>query len=117
MQDHIGTVRTPGAAARPMTPPAPVPALRGERLLRALLTGTGLELAVPTALAAVERDPLATCGRFRGDTLRGLMEVPGLFWTRHPRWYARYLVALRTAAGARRRLPEEERMEFWNTME
>lgn len=116
MQDHSGTMHAP-ASARPSTPGAPVPGMRGERLLRALLAGTGLDLAVPTALANVERDPLATCGRFRGDTLRGLMEVPGLFWTRHPRWYARYVMALRTAAGARRRLPEAERMEFWTTLE
>jgi hypothetical protein len=117
MQDHIGTMHAAGLAARPLTPAAPVPALRGEDLLAALLAGTGLDAAVPTALAIVERDPLATCGRFRGDTMRALMEVPGLFWTRHPHWYARYLLALRASAGARRRLPDAERMEFWNTLE
>lgn len=117
MQDHVGTMQGAGVGARPLTPAAPVPALRGEALLAALLSGSSLDAAVPTALALVERDPLATCGRFRGDALRALMEVPGLFWTRHPHWYARYLMALRTAAGARRRLPDDERMEFWNTLE
>lgn len=116
MEESVRAVHRTGAA-RALTPAAPVPGLRGEELIAALLTGTRLEAAVPTALAMVERDALATCGRFRGDTMRALMEVPGLFWTRHQRWYARYVSALRSAAGARRRLPDGERMEFWNALD
>lgn len=117
MQEHISTMQAAATPGRSLTPAAPLPVLRNEALLTALLTGAGLERAVPTALAVVERDPLATCGRFRGDAMRALMEVPGLFWARHPRWHARYLTALRSAAHARRRLPDGERMEFWNTLE
>lgn len=117
MQEHISTLPAAGLPARSLTPVAPVPVLRGEELIASLLAATNLETAVPAALAAVEGDPLATCGRFRGDTMRALMEVPGLFWARHPHWYARYLIALRSAACARRRLPDAERMEFWNALE
>ena len=117
MQEHGSTMRTAGHATQSLTPAAPSPVLRGEALLAALLSGASLERAVPTALAVVDRDPLATCGRFKGDAMRALMDVPGLFWARHPRWHARYLTALRSAAGARRRLPDAERMEFWNTLD
>jgi hypothetical protein len=86
-------------------------------LLIALVHGTYLTTVVPMVLDVVERDPLATAGWFRGDLLRGLMEVPGGFWGSHPRYYDRYLTALRAAADRRRRLPPDERMEFWSVLD
>ena len=82
-------------------------------LLAALALGLWLEVAVPLALDVVERDPVATAGLFRGDVMRGLMEVPGPFWGRHPPLYTRYRRALRASVAARRDLPFEERMQFW----
>jgi hypothetical protein len=82
-------------------------------LLEALVNGWCLSAVVPLALDGVERDPLASGGCFPGDVLRGLMEVPGSFWGRHPRLYDRYRAALRASAAARRRLPAEQRMAFW----
>jgi hypothetical protein len=90
--------------------------LSGRELLTALLTGENLMAAVPFTLAIVERDPLASGGCFRGDLMRGLMEVSGHFWGRHQRLYERYVEALRAAAGARRLLPREERMVFWSPL-
>jgi hypothetical protein len=85
--------------------------------LVALVHGSCLDAVVPVALDVVERDPLATVGYFRGDLLRGLMEVPGGFWGGHPRLYDRYLTALRGSAERRRRLPPSERMEFWSVLD
>ena len=86
-------------------------------LLVALLDGSCLASAVPMTLDIVERDPLTTAGCFRGDLLRGLMEVPGSFWRSHPRLHDRYLAALRAGAERRRRLPPGERMEFWSVLD
>lgn len=86
-------------------------------LLVALVHGAGLDAAVAAALDVVERDPLATAGCFRGDLLRGLMEVPGCFWGRAPALYDRYRRALRAGAERRRRLPACERMEFWSRLD
>ena len=86
-------------------------------LLSALVNGKHLETAVPRALDFVARDPLALVRFFRGDALRGLMEVPGWYWTRHPSLYDRYREALRAAAVARLRLPLETRHEFWSPLE
>ena len=86
-------------------------------LLEALVNGWCLSAAVPIALDVVERDPLASGGCFPGDLVRGLMEVPGGFWGRYPRLYDRYLAALRASAMARRRLPPEQRMTFWNALD
>lgn len=85
-------------------------------LLHGLLEGSNLMAVVPMTIAVVERDPLATGGCFRGDLMRGLMEVSGHFWGRHPRLYERYVRALRASAAARRILPREERMEFWSVL-
>jgi len=60
---------------------------------------------------------LASGGRFPGDLVRGLMEVPGAFWRRQPRLYDRYQAALRACAAARRRLPAEQRMAFWEPLD
>lgn len=92
---------------------AAVDAATGRELLACLVRGERLGAAVPVTLAIVERDPLATSGGFRGDFMRGLMEVPGRFWGRQPQLYERYVHALRASAGARRRLPPDERMDFW----
>lgn len=85
-------------------------------VLRALVHGWCLGAVVPIALARVERDPLTNAGCFDGDLMRGLMEVPGAFWGRHPRLYDRYREALRQSAALRRRLPPDERMKFWSPL-
>lgn len=87
-----------------------------DELLRALVNGWCLAAVVPIALTRVERDPLTNAGCFDGDLMRGLMEVPGAFWGRHPRLYDRYREALRQSATLRRRLPPEERMTFWSPL-
>lgn len=86
---------------------------RTRQLLASLVRGTELGDTVVAALAIVDGDPLASGGAFRGDIVRGLMEVPGTFWGRHPQLYRRYLHAVRACATARRSLPPSERMEFW----
>jgi hypothetical protein len=86
-------------------------------VLTALVNGWCLSAVVPIALARVERDPLVSAGSFDGDLMRGLMEVSGAFWGRHPRLYDRYRAALRQSAAMRRRLPAEERMRFWSPIE
>ena len=85
-------------------------------LLSALLHGCCLSAAVPVALARVEREPLVRVALFDGDLMRGLMEVPGAFWGRHPRLYDRYREALRRSAALRRQLPAQERMCFWSPL-
>lgn len=95
----------------------PVAALSARDLLHGLLDGTNLMAVVPLTLAIVERDPLASGGCFRGDLMRGLMEISGHFWGRHPRLYERYVRALRASASARRLLPRDERMEFWSVLD
>ena len=82
-------------------------------LLVSLVQGIGLDVAVPAALDLVGEDPLHSAGRFPGDVLRALMEVPGSYWTRHPLLYDRYRSALRTGAALRRTLPPGRRFEFW----
>ena len=106
-------VYTPGeldAAQRPV-----VDASLDEVLI-ALVRGWCLGAVVPIALTRVERDPLVRARCFDGDLMRGLMEVPGAFWGRHPRLYDRYREALRQSAALRRRLPAEERMRFWSPL-
>jgi hypothetical protein len=82
-------------------------------VLVALVQRSRLRVAVPAALALVELDPLASAGLFGGDLVRGLMEVPGSFWVRHPLLFARYRAALRACAVERRALPPEHRLDFW----
>ena len=82
-------------------------------LLDALVHAWCLAGIVPLVLEAAERDPLATGGRFPGDLVRGLMEVPSTFWGRYPGLYGRYRAVLRANALARRGLPVEQRLEFW----
>ena len=88
-----------------------------EQVLHALVRGSSLSAVVPIALARVEREPLVRAACFDGDLMRGLMEVPGAFWGRHPRLYDRYREALRRSASLRRQLPAEERMRFWLPIE
>ena len=94
----------------------PIAAASLEEVLAALVHGWCLGAVVPIALARVERDPLVRASQFDGDLMRGLMEVPGAFWGRHPRLYDRYREALRQSAARRRRLPPEERMRFWSPL-
>lgn len=94
----------------------PVAAASLDELLAALVHGWCLGAVVPIALTRVERDPLVRASQFDGDLMRGLMEVPGAFWGRHPRLYDRYREALRQSAALRRRLPAEERMRFWSPL-
>ncbi|HEX8849057.1 MAG TPA: hypothetical protein VF761_05965 [Gemmatimonadaceae bacterium] len=103
-------------------PDRPTPArgariIDSRRLLVALVRGEELGLVVPLALEIVSASPLASAGCFRGDLLRGLMEVPGSFWGACPQLYERYRAALRAAATLRRQLPREERMEFWSRLD
>lgn len=85
-------------------------------LLVSLVNGWLLPTTVPAVLDILDRDPLASAGGFGGDLLRGLMEVPGSFWSRHPRLFARYRAAVRAGALARRALPPGLRAEFWNPL-
>ncbi|AHG92555.1 hypothetical protein J421_5020 (plasmid) [Gemmatirosa kalamazoonensis] len=94
----------------------PIADARLTELLGALLGGWDFASAVPRALDVAERDPLASGGWFTGDIVRGLMEVPGAFWARHPTLYARYQMVLRASAEARRTLPIEQRMQFWSPL-
>lgn len=82
-------------------------------LLRFVVHGWRLDVAVPLVLERVEAQPLRAAGLFPGALVRALMEVPGHFWGRRPALYARYVAALRACAAARRQLPAEERMRFW----
>lgn len=82
-------------------------------LLDALHSGRSLGTAVPGVLDRISSDPLASAGHFPGDFLRGLMEVRSDFWSRNPRLYSRYREALRAGAATRRRLPPDERLDFW----
>ena len=102
--------------ARPVMAGQPLASTTRHDLLVALAHGSCLGAVVPIALDVVEDDPLATAGQFPGDLLRGLMEVPGSYWGRHPRHYARYRAALRAAALRRRQLPIEARMQFWEPL-
>lgn len=97
-----------------MTRPEPVPA---RQLLADLLNRERLESAIPQALEVVAHDPLAMAHSFHGDLLRGLMEVPGEFWSRRPGLYERYQAAVRAAAQARLSLPPETRLGFWSPLE
>jgi hypothetical protein len=85
-------------------------------LLDALVHAWCLAGIVPLVLEAAERDPLASGGRFAGDLVRGLMEVPSTFWCRYPGLYGRYQAVLRANALARQRLPVEQRLEFWTAL-
>lgn len=100
--------RTPARGAR---------VIDSRRLLVALVRGEELGVVVPVALEIVGASPLTSAGCFRGDLLRGLMEVPGSFWGACPQLYERYRSALRAAAALRRQLPREERMEFWSRLD
>ena len=86
-------------------------------LLVALVRGSRLGAVVPAALDLVRQDPLASVGHFRGDLLRGLMEVPGSFWGRHPGLFDRYRDALRAAAMQRLGLPPDQRLDFWKPLD
>jgi hypothetical protein len=91
----------------------PIAALTATDLLEALERTWCLHCVVPRTLDLLAADPLTSAGHFRGDLLRGLLEVPTAFWSRHPRLYARYQDALRAGALARRALPIEQRLDFW----
>jgi hypothetical protein len=94
-------------------PPMPVMSHLHHDVLVALMRRSRLRATVPAALDLVELNPLVSAGQFAGDLLRGLMEVPGNFWVRHPILYARYRAALRAGAAQRRTLPPEQRLDFW----
>lgn len=96
--------------------PTSMDAMSRQGLLASLLNGWRLPTIVPAVLEIVEQEPLASAGGFGGDLLRGLMEVPGSFWSRHPRLFARYRAAVRAGALARRALPPSLRSEFWNPL-
>ena len=86
-------------------------------LLVSLLERRRLDAVIPVVLDVLAEDPLASGGRFRGDLLRALIEVPGVFWGRHPHLYDRYRAALRAGASARRQLRPEERLQFWRPLD
>ena len=87
-----------------------------QHLLTSIINRWRLPIVVPAVLDIVEHEPLASAGGFGGDLLRGLMEVPGAFWSRHPRLFARYRAAVRAGALARRALPADMRADFWNPL-
>ena len=93
------------------------PSRAGCELLIALVNREDLEIAVPEALDVVARDPLTSVYLFRGDLLRGLMEVPNEFWGRHPNLFKLYRHAVRAGAEARLQLPSEARLAFWAPLE
>ena len=105
------------ADARPPVKHVSMFAASRRHLLVALVQEQWLEAVVPMTMEIVEGDPLESAGCFAGDLVRGLMEVPGHFWVRHPRLYERYRRALRSAAVARRQLTPEARMEFWSVLD
>jgi CDI immunity proteins len=88
-----------------------------DTLLPCLCRKEQLDMVIPIAVEIVEQNPLASAGRFRGDLLRALMEVPDSFWRRNPALYERYRAALRAAAAQRRELPPEEQLEFWSALD
>ena len=102
-QARAGTLRAPAGAAAPPLATA---------ILYDLVGGRRLPFVVPAALDLVEREPLASGGFFRGDILRGLMEVPGHFWWRSPDLLERYALALQAAATLRRSLSTADWARF-----
>ena len=111
-RNSTGVYRT-----RMTSPRKPASAEAPRELLWALVKAQGLDTAVPAAIEIVERAPLASVGCFRGDLLRGLMEVPNGFWGRNPDLYDRYRDAVRAGASARRELSADARMEFWSPLD
>ena len=85
-------------------------------LLAALISGSCLASVVPIALEIVGRDPMVRVASFEGDLLRALMEVGGDFWSRHPALFDEYRAAVRNAAAARRRMPQDIRLRFWSPL-
>jgi hypothetical protein len=104
------------SSARPLLEGRSLAAISDHDLLVALMNGCCLSVVVPIAIDIVEQGPLASVGHFPGDLLRGLMEVPGMFWGKHHRLYDRYRDALRSAAALRRQLGAAERMRFWEPL-
>jgi hypothetical protein len=90
---------------------------RRRELLESLVDGRALDAAVPAALDILEREPLAAAACFPGDLLRGLMQLPRRYWVPNGGLHARYLAVVRAAAAARRRLPPEQRMAFWEALD
>jgi hypothetical protein len=90
--------------------------ISGATLLEGLLSASRLDVIVPLVIDILLSDPLASAGSFRGDLLRGLMAVPGRFWSRNPELYGSYRAAVRAGALARRRESHETRMEFWSEL-
>jgi contact-dependent growth inhibition (CDI) system CdiI-like immunity protein len=82
-------------------------------LLGALQRRADLNKVVPLVLDALECDPLASAGCFRGDLLRALIDLPPEFWRQDTGSFRRYQEAVRAGAIARRNLPSAERMAFW----
>jgi contact-dependent growth inhibition (CDI) system CdiI-like immunity protein len=82
-------------------------------LLKALHHRADLHAVVPIVLDAIECDPLASAGNFRGDLLRALIELPATFWHDDPASFQRYKATVRAGAIARLALPRAERMAFW----
>ena len=85
-----------------------------KELSHTIARGLCLVPLVRRVLDLVEAEPLASAGWFAGDLLRSLIDVPQWFWRRQPLMHDRYRAVLRAAATARRDLPPDQRMEFWN---
>jgi hypothetical protein len=88
----------------------------GRDLLAALVSGNCTQSEVEAALTTLAENPLVKVYAFRGDLLRGLMEIPTAFWARHPALYEEYRGRVRAAALLRRDLPAENRAEFWSPL-
>lgn len=85
-----------------------------KELSHTIARGLCLAPLVRRVLDLVEVQPLASAGWFAGDLLRSLVDVPQWFWRRHSAMHDRYRAVLRAAAAARRDLPPDQRMDFWN---
>lgn len=68
------------------------------------------------AIELLEREPLSSAGEFPGDLLRRLIDLPPRAWSGETELHARYRELVRTAALARRELPDEVRGAFWRTL-
>jgi hypothetical protein len=86
------------------------------RLFNSLSTDQLDRGTLMTAIELLEREPLASAGRFPGDLLRRLIDLPPRVWAAQADLYPRYREVVRAAAAARRELPAEVRVTFWQAL-
>ena len=111
MLDLTSVIRSPFTPSRR---PQALPGVR--RLYNALGAPVPERSDILSAIALLEREPLASAGEFPGDLLRRLIDLPAAVWAREHELHPRYCEIVRTAALARRSLPEKERRAFWRSL-